>query len=388
VALTNQPALQQLLLAQAQRQFGPGVQLVNGSSVATLIPPGTVTTSGGAPSEAPTSITQSPFSLAVRYTAEGQLLIPTPTGGGAVGRTTISDDNSPMPRDRVIFDYDLFNNVPLSARGVDVNRFSVGIEKTFLDGQMSLEVRLPFASTLSDDIRTDGSTSSDNVELGDLNLTLKALLYRSSTIAVAGGLGIAVPTGDNVKVVDSFGDVLLRVKNESVVLTPYLAYLLTPTDRLFFQNWVEFGFDTNGNPVSANLDLTGLQNVGRLRDQTLCQVDAQLGYWLIRPDETSSLVRGLAPFVELHYNATLGNPGQLQTTAISLVADEGHVNELNLTAGFLSGIGDNMQIGVGVVVPLRGNNDRTFDWQIGVHGNYFFGPSAGDRSRYARATNF
>ncbi len=388
VALTNQPALEQALLAQAQRQFGPGVTLVAGPTTATLVPPGTVTITQNSPASKMLSITQSPFSLSAQYTAEGQLLIPAATGGGVVGRTTISDDNSPLPRDRVIFDYDLFNNVPLSTRGVDVNRFSVGIEKTFFDGQMSLEVRLPFAATLSDDVHSDGSTSSDQAELGDLNLTLKALVYRSTTIAVASGLGIALPTGDNLTVVDSFGTVLLHVKNESVVLTPYLAYLLTPTDRLFFQNWVEFGFDTNGNPVSANLDLTGLQNVGRLRDQTLCQIDAQLGYWLIRPEESSSLLRGLAPFVELHYNATLGNPSQLETPSFALVADDAHVDELNLTAGFLSVLGDHCQLGVGVVVPLKGNNDRTFDWQIGIHGNYFFGPSAGDTSRYARATNF
>ena len=386
VALNNQPALEQALIAQAQKQFGPGVQLVNGSSIATLIPPGTVTIGSTASEQA--ILTQSPFLMTVLYTAEGQLVIPTPTGGGAVGRTKISDDNSPLPHDRIIFDYDFFDNVPLTNHGVNVNRFSAGIEKTFLNGQMSLEIRVPFAATLSDDISTNGAGSSDNVELGDLNFTFKALFYHSQTLALAAGLGIAVPTAPDVRVTDAFGDELVRVRDQAVILTPYFCYLLTPTDRLFFQNWVEFGFDANGNPVNANLTLAGPQDIGKLRDQTLCQVDAQLGYWLIRADDTASLIRGLAPFLELHYNATLGSPGQVQAPGFTLVSDQGHVDELNLTAGFLTAIGDNLELGLGVVVPLRGDNDRTFDWQIGIHGNYFFGPSAGDTSRYGRVTSF
>ncbi len=317
-----------------------------------------------------------------------EVLVPSPGAGGAVGRTKIADDNSPLPRDRFIFDYDYFNNVPLSARGVDVNRFSAGFEKTFFDGRTSIEVRLPFASTLSNVVSTDGSTNTDRTELGDLNLTLKALLYRGPVVNFAAGLGIAVPTADDVRVVNPGGSELLRIKNEEVVLTPYLAYLLTPTDRIFFQNWVAFGFDTNGNPVSANLDPTGPQRIGRLHDQTLCQIDAQLGYWLTRDEGPSALLRGLAPFVELHYNSTLGNPDQLQAPGFLVGAQDAHIDELNLSAGFLALVGERLQLAVGAVVPLKGSNDRTFDWQVGIHGSYFFGPSARDRSRAAGVSGF
>src|SRR5262249_14312798 len=81
--------------------------------------------------------------------------VPNPSNGGAVGRTKIADDNSPLPRDRFILDYDYFDNVPLS-RQTGVHRFSPGIEKTFLDQSASIEVRLPFAATLSSDVTTAG----------------------------------------------------------------------------------------------------------------------------------------------------------------------------------------------------------------------------------------
>ena len=317
-------------------------------------------------------------------TAQTQLLIPT---GGMVGRTKISDDNSPLPTDRVIFDYDYYNNVPLSSSGADVHRFSVGFEKTCLDGLMSLEVRVPFASTLNSDVTTSG-LGSDRVELGDVHFTLKALLYGGPVVNVAAGLGIDVPTADDVRVFDSFGHEVLVVKNQSVILTPYIAYLVTPTDRCFFQNWVEFGFATNGNPVSANLTSSGLQSIGRLDDQDLCQIDAQLGYWLVRREDDSTLLSGLAPFVELHYNTTLGNAEQLQSSSSIIGAEAGHTDELNLSAGFMARIGDCLQLAVGAVVPLLGNDERTFDWQVGVHGSFLFGPAARDRSRAALVSGF
>ena len=58
--------------------------------------------------------------------------------------------------------------------------------------------------------------------------------------------------------------------------------------------------------MDANPNLTGLTQVGRLTDTTLAQFDAQLGYWLYRAAQPSSRLQGLAPFVELHYNSSVG----------------------------------------------------------------------------------
>jgi hypothetical protein len=317
------------------------------------------------------------------------ITVPTPAAGGLVGRTKISDDNSPLPQDRVIFDYDYFDNARVIPQGVPVHRFSPGFEVTCLDQRASIEVRLPFASTASSDLLANGNNDGGHVEFGDVNITLKALLCRGPVANFAAGLGIATPTADDVSVLLSDGTPLVRIKNESVVLTPYFAFLLTPTDRLFFQNWYQFGFDTNGDEVLANTDGTGLRPVGRIHDQALFQLDAQLGYWLYRSAEPSGCLRALAPFVELHYNSTMGPAHSVQAGDFTIGAPGSHLDELNLSAGFSAQVGDSLLLSVGAVAPLKGNQDRTFDWQVGVHGSWYFGPSARrDGGLVSRGTNF
>ncbi|MFL5246122.1 MAG: hypothetical protein ACJ8FY_28980 [Gemmataceae bacterium] len=302
--------------------------------------------------------------------------VASPAGGGLVGRTKVSDDNSPLPRDRVIFNYDYFNNVPLAAKGVDVNRFSPGFEKTFFDRLISIEVRVPFASTLSSDIIANGLGNQESTEFGDVHLTLKGLLYGSDRLNIAGGLGIGLPTARGTRIALGDGTELARIRNEEVVLTPYLAYLLTPSDRLFFQNWFAINFDANGNPLSANPDFTGLRPVGRLNDQDLFQADAQIGYWLYEPDCDSGLLRGLAPFLELHYNSTIDRANGIHAGAFSLIPRNNRFDELNLSVGAITQIGDNFNVSVGAVVPLMGQNHRSFDYQIGIHGSLLFGPTS------------
>jgi hypothetical protein len=317
------------------------------------------------------------------------LLVPSPADGNLAGRTKISDDNNPLPRDRVIVNYDYFDNAQLSSQGVPVHRFSMGFEKTFFDQRASIEVRVPFASTANNDFFVDGVNGGGHVEFGDINITLKALLYGGPVLNVAAGLGIATPTADDLRIFLANGTPLARINNDAVVLTPYFAFLLTPTDRWFFQNWYEFSFDANGNEVLANPDFTGLRGVGRLNDQGLFQVDAQLGYWLYRSTGGSGWLRGLAPFLELHYNSTMGRADAIAAGALTIGDPRSHLDELNLAAGFSAQVGDGLLVSVGAVAPLKGHEDRTFDWQIGIHASWFFGPSAvGAGAPAARVSNF
>jgi len=83
-----------------------------------------------------------------------------------------------------------------------------------------------------------------------------------------------------------------------------------------------------------------------------------------------------------------GLTDQIQAGRFRVGVEDAHIDELNLSAGFLALFGDRLQLSVGAVVPLKGGDDRTFDWQVGVHGSYYFGPSAQDRSRAARVTGF
>ena len=85
---------------------------------------------------------------AAPVTTINQFTIPSGTNGGVVGQVKLAEGFSPIPQDRVYFNYSYFNQVPLSASGVNVNRFTPGFEKTFWDRLASVEFRTPMASTL------------------------------------------------------------------------------------------------------------------------------------------------------------------------------------------------------------------------------------------------
>jgi hypothetical protein len=276
--------------------------------------------------------------------------------------------------------------VPLAPGGVSVNRYAPGFEKTFLDQNASIEVRLPFASTLNSDVVADGVTGM-RTQLGNLNLALKLLLHGSQTWNLATGLSVALPTGNDSRIRLADGTDLVRIRNDAVILTPFLAVLVTPTDCLFAQTWLEFGFDPNGNAVAVNSDFNGLQGVGRIHDQVLAQLDVQVGYWLYRAEDNCRRLRGLAPFAEVHYNQTLGSADVIRT-GVFQIGTPSHINELNVSLGLIAQIGDNINLSIGAVLPLLSRPDRTFDYQIGVRASIFFGPTARSRSAAAQVSSF
>lgn len=315
------------------------------------------------------------------------LNVTNPSDGGVVGRTKIADDNNPLPRDRFIFNYDYFNNVPLTANGWNVQRVSPGFEKTFFHQMTSIEVRFPFASTLDSNF-TQGMESS-NVEFGNINVTLKGLLYASSRLNVAAGLGLSLPTADDVRVQLANGQDLVRVNNDSVLLTPYAAALWTPNEKFFAQAWMQYSFDTNGNPVYLATANQGLAQVGRLTSQTLMQLDGQIGYWLYRSSCAQGLkLSALAPFLELHYNSTLNDADTIFSQGVLIGDLAGRTDELNLSLGVTTLWGRNLATSLGLVVPLRDDYDRFFDYQIGTRASYYFGATARDRRLSLRTSNF
>ncbi len=314
-----------------------------------------------------------------------EIILPSPSSGGVVGRTKIADDNSPLPRDRVIFNYDYFNNAAIGT-GVDVHRISPGFEKTFFNQLASAEVRFPFAATLDSTFTSDGLTGRA-MGLGNVNITLKGLLYQDQTLAVAAGFGVALPTAADTRARLADGTDLARVRNQAAVWTPYVAALYMPDSRLFAQLWAAVTAPGRGNTVEVNTDFTGLRKVGRIDDQPLAQFDGQIGYWLYRAADRSARLQGLAPFLELHYNATVGQ-ADVVSAGLFQVGSPGSLNELNLTAGVATQLGDNFLLHVAAVVPLKGGRDQTFDYQLGIRGSYFFGATARSRTAVSRVSTY
>ena len=302
------------------------------------------------------------------------VIVPNPADGGLAGRNRVSTDSSPVPRDRLIFNYDFVSNTNLYPTTPTMNRFVLGFEKTFFNGLASVEFRAPFASTVSSTSHEDGIFGSGHGEFGNLFVILKSLLWTSDTWVFSGGMGISIPTADDVRL-NFGGPDVLKIRNEAVILTPFVAALWTPSDRLFAQTWLGFGFDTNGNPAQIDVDGAGLRTAGKLYDPTTIQVDLQLGYWLIHPSERRGTLRGLAPFVEFHYNQQTQAQNSVTQDSFLITSGFGQLSEFNLTTGFAAQFGANTNLMIGATFPMSNEENRFSDWQIGLRLNYFFGPT-------------
>src|SRR5262249_39969278 len=155
------------------------------------------------------------------------------------------------------------------------------------------EVRFPFASTIDPTYMSEEGFVDRSTEFGNLSVILKALVYSEGSTHVAAGIGVGIPTAQDVRVHNVDNAELIHIKNDVVHLIPYLAVLCTPDDRFYAQAFGQVDVGLGSYPVSINPDLTGLQPAGRLRDTTYMALDFSTGYWLIR-DERAPLLTGLA----------------------------------------------------------------------------------------------
>jgi hypothetical protein len=319
----------------------------------------------------------------ITYTAilSGEQIVALPGSSSTVGRVKMSEDNSPLPRDRFIFVYDYFDGVPFTNAGMTVNRFQMGVEKTFLDGRWSAEFRLPFASTLASTY-TQGAEYTDT-ELGNVRLALKRLWTNSDRFNLSSGVGVTLPTADDQVVRSQLGTELYRFENQSVTVEPFVAALFTPNDRLFSQVWGSVNFDTSGGDLTWNRNVFGGSGSARIWDLPVLAVDYQVGYWLVQ--KPTGTLRGLAPFVELHWNYVIAQEELIRevgdrSNGLGLTVQGIGNQELNLTAGMIMQVGDNVNVVLGGGAPLLQRPDRTFDAQFGARVNYFFGRTARERS--------
>src|SRR5579884_3613809 len=307
--------------------------------------------------------------------------------GTSVTNPNIAENNNALPMVRVYFRYNYFHNAfsvqgvgsiipgvattappvraPISlaipaTKSYDESLYTFGGEQTFFDGRASLELRVPFRTTLASkfvlqpgvpdgpavdpnlgpvDTAAGGSPffntietlqdtfGHEDTEWDNLTLIFKGLLYRDNVWAVSGGLGVTLPTAQDARV--GFIDFLaspnatfssaerfrqVTVKNDAVGLTPYLALLCTPTPRCFAQAFLQVDVPSNKNEVvytdqlvqGTNTDFRPVSTTTRIADQDLLKADLAAGYWL-RRDPEASWLNGIVGSLELHYTTTLNN---------------------------------------------------------------------------------
>ena len=303
----------------------------------------------------------------------------------------IAENNSTLPRDRLFFNYSFFHNVMMHGGGdLDVNRFVFGFEKILDQGLTSIETRIPFASTLNSDRRTDG-VDLTGVEFGNVALLLKRILARGNGYTFGAGLAMSFPTARDAYLFrnDPYGATnftmpdgtvpIMHLRNEAYHLVPWLGLRLDPSPRLFMESFLEFDFGLNENRLYGHYDgpqgSNGvLPRMGEVYDETILMADVSIGYWWYRDRFKRGKLMGIVPNLELHYATALQDADVVSQPGmgLSVNGELDRFNQLNLTAGthFVFHRGGN--ITPAIVIPLLNGDDRQFDYEIQVQTNVPF----------------
>jgi hypothetical protein len=402
----------------------------------------------------------------------------------------VSENNSPLPRDRAGFRYNYFSNalgiVGLSntivpapdlglgrtirlteARDYDLHQYTLNYERTFLCRRASVEVRVPFQQTLSSRINYSTGTAGADVpfldangvpvpgvsaidvtptpqntfgsydlEMGNVSLILKGLFYAEEGVYLSGGLSLTAPTARDASLTitdylgfTGFNNIStqrlrqINVKNETWGLSPFLAGLYAPNDRFFAQGFLQVDLPLNesradfievtpreANPQipfrqqdrdpRTNVQVPPIVESRRVREQVLLHADLGVGYWAMR-DPSRRWLTGFAPTAELHYTSTLNNAGlasfspdpsveviptgQRTAAGVPIVQEffprtgpvvgnkRNRLDILNVTLGGTFLIAERATLAAGVALPITVNDNRTFDWELQVQFNYYFG---------------
>jgi len=320
--------------------------------------------------------------------SKGTINLPMAGGGSRVGK--ISENDSPIPRDRIFFSYNHFQNViqlsetpsnppgPPLMRQEPIDRYTMGFEKTFFDGWTSVEVRMPLQGQIDSQLQTVGLNSNS---VGNLTVVLKSLLYMNYSTAVGAGMAIETPTGGDTFVRLSTAN--LQFQNQAPHLLPYIGFVWSPGDPrwgwgsgLFLSGFAQL--DINGS--SNTIDVLGpnhsaIGTLGKLTDQNLGFLDIAAGYWVYRDPDAPRLT-GIAAVTELHYTTTLQNAdrinGTANGTAINLNATGNRFDVLNGTVGVQFLLFDASSLRIAGVFPLGGDDRRLFDSEVQVQFNRRF----------------
>ncbi|HUT89269.1 MAG TPA: hypothetical protein VMY37_07220 [Thermoguttaceae bacterium] len=354
----------------------------------------------------------------------------------------------------------------------DVHVHTFSYEKTFCGGMGSVEIRMPFYQGLSSKLdlvagSATGVQHYDNHdpwgtggvgeynaliveptpwntwgeyawEIQDVSLIFKFLLYHNPCREryIAAGLQVTAPTARDVDVAvrDFYGPVELlpggqpdldswldtyglrnrrfRIENETWALSPFLAMTSKPTQRTFFNGFLQVDIPLGSNHVRLDQSYWWLPQTladpdwqlaleedpewadyvdpleGDVADQTLMHVDLAAGYYLYT-NPCARVVKAVIPTAEFHLTQTLSDPDRLVLDSGRRLFQISEVDEYlepypvvgnpadnntitDVTVGVHTFLGQASMLSVGGVFPLGQGWDRTFDSEIAVKFNHSF----------------
>jgi hypothetical protein len=209
-----------------------------------------------------------------------QRVVQIPAGSRYNGVQIVDNDN-PRPMDRVYFGYNHYSDVGSALNpgvgGSDIQRQMMGFEKTFLGGDASFGMRLPF-------IQQYGPFGLGDQQVGDLSLLWKYAFYNNRVTGDVASVGfvLTTPTGG--------GHYFFPDGTE------------VPHSWLF-QPWAGFV------KVYDRAYVQGISNIiipSDSRDPTMWGNSLAVGYWLYR-NPGDRVLNGIIPTAEVHVRTPLSN---------------------------------------------------------------------------------
>ncbi len=195
----------------------------------------------------------------------------------------IAEGESPRPQDRVYTSFNFYDNVdqPIRVFGVgqaDLYRETIGLEKTFDQGESSFGVRMPFVQLTGDNLVQDD-------ELGDLSLIYKHAIYDDPCTGnlVSVGMLLTLPTERKLYLA---GESSL----DSTLFQPFVGFIYN-IDSFYFE-----GFESVAVPTD-------------MRDVTLLFTSLDVGYNLYVDNSPDAPVQFVRPQLEVHVNTPLTHRG-------------------------------------------------------------------------------
>jgi hypothetical protein len=263
-----------------------------------------------------------------------------PAGGASVlPLLKIVENESAAPQDRWYTTYNYYNDVdrrlnPAPAQE-NVHREIFGFEKTFLDGNASIGLRLPFYQEYGDDVGNRGL-------VGDLSVILKyAFLYnRECGNVLSGGLVVTAPTGADFQP-SGFGAPVIH----DTLLQPYVSGIYC-----FNRDFYAQAFSSVVVPTDS-------------RDATLLDNDLGVGYFAYRNCGSGRWLTAVVPTVEVHVTTPLNHRGALtEPVGVSDLVD--------ITLGTTLEFSSRAALTIGAAIPVVG--PRPFDFEAEVQFNWRF----------------
>ncbi len=297
-----------------------------------------------------------------------------PTAGSAT-RRKIAENTGALPTDRIFFNYNHFQNAINSVSETsNIDRYTLGLEKTFFDGICSIDIRLPLSAN-NDFVDSMTAFRRNGTELGNVSAALKVLLTTSDDCALAAGLVVDTPTGSATTIrMVNFDTV--KLNNDAVHLAPFIGFLFLQGGGLTHQGFLQVDVATNANSLMYGEDPTAFLNPAVVhadfQEQTLLYFDYSLAKDLYTSRDTVRRVSGL---VEFHYTTTLEDTDVVQIdtpngTDVSFTSQGNRIDVLNLTAGIDTQLDNGANLRVGTVVPITDGDDRFFDIEFLAQVNF------------------